>query len=122
MEYESRRDADDAYHEMHNKRLGRDDVLKIEVGLFVRLNLRIRLTKLQSGLALLHRHPGASILVVMNAAVRLAAGNVLLDDVLLPHHVVAEATTLPVKMIAATVTTTDAIVIAPEAQTIETVR
>ena len=31
MEYESRRDADDAYHEMHNKRIGRDDVLKIEV-------------------------------------------------------------------------------------------
>ena len=31
VEYESRRDADDAYHEMHNTRLGRDDVLKIEV-------------------------------------------------------------------------------------------
>ena len=31
VEYESRRDADDAYHEMHNKRLGREDVLKIEV-------------------------------------------------------------------------------------------
>lgn len=31
MEYEDRRDADDAYHEMHNKRLGRDDILKIEV-------------------------------------------------------------------------------------------
>ncbi|MCJ1251281.1 hypothetical protein MMC30_008512 [Trapelia coarctata] len=30
VEYESRRDADDAYHEMHNKRLGRDDILKIE--------------------------------------------------------------------------------------------
>lgn len=30
MEYESRRDADDAYHEMHNKRIGRDDLLKIE--------------------------------------------------------------------------------------------
>ncbi|ETN43086.1 uncharacterized protein HMPREF1541_02244 [Cyphellophora europaea CBS 101466] len=30
IEYESRRDADDAYHEMHNKRIGRDDVLKIE--------------------------------------------------------------------------------------------
>ncbi|QSZ31651.1 hypothetical protein DSL72_001218, partial [Monilinia vaccinii-corymbosi] len=30
VEYESRRDADDAYHEMHNKRLGRDDLLKIE--------------------------------------------------------------------------------------------
>lgn len=34
VEYESRRDADDAYHEMHNKRLGRDDVLKIEVPFF----------------------------------------------------------------------------------------
>ena len=31
VEYESRRDADDAYHEMHNKRMGRDDLLKIEV-------------------------------------------------------------------------------------------
>ncbi|KAK0318014.1 hypothetical protein LTS16_008464 [Friedmanniomyces endolithicus] len=30
VEYESRRDADDAYHEMHNMRIGRDDVLKIE--------------------------------------------------------------------------------------------
>ncbi|KAF2455352.1 hypothetical protein BDY21DRAFT_365561 [Lineolata rhizophorae] len=30
VEYESRRDADDAYYEMHNKRIGRDDVLKIE--------------------------------------------------------------------------------------------
>ncbi|KAI1194803.1 hypothetical protein F5X97DRAFT_310026 [Nemania serpens] len=30
VEYEDRRDADDAYHEMHNKRIGRDDVLKIE--------------------------------------------------------------------------------------------
>jgi hypothetical protein len=33
VEYESRRDADDAYHDMHNKRIGRDrdEVLKIEV-------------------------------------------------------------------------------------------
>ena len=33
VEYEDRRDADDAYHEMHNKRFGRDDILKIEVRL-----------------------------------------------------------------------------------------
>lgn len=32
VEYEDRRDADDAYHDMHNKRIGRDDILKIEVG------------------------------------------------------------------------------------------
>lgn len=31
VEYEDKRDADDAYHEMHNKRIGRDDMLKIEV-------------------------------------------------------------------------------------------
>jgi len=30
VEYEDRRDADDAYYEMHNKRIGRDDLLKIE--------------------------------------------------------------------------------------------
>ncbi|KAI0472588.1 hypothetical protein GGR56DRAFT_571943 [Xylariaceae sp. FL0804] len=30
VEYEDRRDADDAYHEMHNKRINRDDLLKIE--------------------------------------------------------------------------------------------
>jgi hypothetical protein len=35
VEYESLRDSDDAYHEMHNKRIGRDrdEVLKIEARL-----------------------------------------------------------------------------------------
>lgn len=41
VEYESRRDADDAYHEMHNKRLGRDDVLKIEVPFFIIKNYSV---------------------------------------------------------------------------------
>ncbi len=40
VEYESRRDADDAYHEMHNKRIGRDDLLKIEVCRLLRVTLR----------------------------------------------------------------------------------
>ena len=35
VEYESRRDADEAYHEMHNKRIGRDDLLKIEVSVTI---------------------------------------------------------------------------------------
>lgn len=42
VEYESRRDADDAYHEMHNKRIGRDDLLKIEVRSDVRFYKALR--------------------------------------------------------------------------------
>lgn len=31
VEYERRGDADEAYYDMHNRRIGRDDILKIEV-------------------------------------------------------------------------------------------
>lgn len=58
MEYESRRDADDAYHEMHNKRIGRDDLLKIEVSR--QSWLATPGADKPSGPALLHRPRGAS--------------------------------------------------------------
>ncbi|KAB8301085.1 hypothetical protein EYC80_003001 [Monilinia laxa] len=83
VEYESRRDADDAYHEMHNKRIGRDDLLKIEWA----------------------RTPPS-------ASWRFDTGNVV-DAVLLvvvqTHPDVAVATTLRVRTteIAGTATTTD---------------
>lgn len=85
MEYESRRDADDAYHEMHNKRIGRDDLLKIEVS-YHRQSRRSKLTCL-SGLALLPLLPGASIPVLARAvqtAAQSAAANVL-PAVSAPH-------------------------------------
>lgn len=47
VEYESRRDADDAYHEMHNKRIGRDDLLKIEVRIIRLLRVNRVLTTYQ---------------------------------------------------------------------------
>lgn len=67
VEYESRRDADDAYHEMHNKRLGRDDVLKIEVTSEAdscRSSVH-KLIDVKSGRGLLHRRPGGSIPAVI---------------------------------------------------------
>jgi hypothetical protein len=47
---------------MHNKRIGRDDLLKIEVRLYKpRREAQVELTH-SSGLVLLHRHHGASTL------------------------------------------------------------
>ena len=76
MEYENRRDADDAYHEMHNKRIGRDDLLKIEVcpcGMAVERRLHLTRT---SGLVRHRLLRGASILAereLVMVAVRVVA-------------------------------------------------
>jgi hypothetical protein len=78
VEYESRRDADDAYHEMHNKRIGHDDVLKIEVCGSVLAIFWLLLT-LPSGLVRLHLRLGDLI--------RGKNVNALRRDVALPAEV-----------------------------------
>ena len=66
MEYESRRDADDAYHEMHNKRIGRDDLLKIEVPIPARQARLHNSANLNPSGPVRHlQHPGALILVLV---------------------------------------------------------
>lgn len=115
VEYESRRDADDAYHEMHNTRLGRDDLLKIEV--------RRRTTppppaqrprKLaeynpHSGLVLLHLHPGDLTLVVTVVQVTVVPEAVALLVVADLSHLLAEVavTILLARTIVASATTSD---------------
>jgi hypothetical protein len=104
VEYEDRRDADEAYHEMHNKRIGRDDILKIEVSRrrgsqLLTVSSTGRLTK-RSGLA--------HLLVPVGDLI--AASVIDLPDVrrvvVLLALVAAPATTLLARMIAVTGTAT----------------
>jgi len=112
VEYESRRDADDAYHEMHNKRIGRDDLLKIEVcpeetqeG--TRQGWQRRLISF-SGLELPRLLRGdstrAAIVLGTPAKVATAAANVLLQEEVHAPHLLAAATTRLAKTIAVTAT------------------
>lgn len=88
MEYESRRDADDAYHEMHNKRIGRDDLLKIEVSDTYSTYTSADLTN-RSGLGRRHLHLGDSIQAVTADVTALLPAVVARH----PHVVVVVATT-----------------------------
>lgn len=102
VEYESRRDADDAYHEMHNKRIGRDDLLKIEVCFFALTSLDFLIPF--SGHEHPRLHPGDSILAVIVPVTSVIVETVAASDHLpdevhdpLPH---AAVTILLAKMIA----------------------
>ncbi|KAK7215600.1 hypothetical protein V2G26_003603 [Clonostachys chloroleuca] len=86
VEYEDKRDADDAYYEMHNKRIGRDDILKIE---WARTP------------PLLH---GALSPVAIETAVEVADLQDAVGELLPPDG--APAITLLVRMIVGTVTVT----------------
>ena len=79
MEYESRRDADDAYHEMHNKRLGRDDVLKIEVRGSVKYHYESKADSLFSGPVRHLQHPGVLILAVTRVQVAVVSALPVVD-------------------------------------------
>ena len=104
VEYESRRDADDAYHEMHNKRLGRDDILKIEVRLNTLLLNFLANANLHSGPAHLRLLPGALIPVVTVNVLLVVAPLAMVVAPLLPDVVVVVISLLA-RMIAETETT-----------------
>ena len=114
---------------MHNKRLGRDDILKIEVRKrHLPGRSYYRANKLDSGRAHHHQHPGVSILAAMIPAVgEVSAVHPAVVIALLvvdptPHPVVAAAITLHAKTIVASATTIGVTATALEALTTETAR
>ncbi len=117
MEYESRRDADDAYHEMHNKRIGRDDLLKIEVPIPLRqAGLRYKANLYASGPVRHLQHPGALILVLVVTRLQVADESDLpVADVHQPLPVEAAVITLRVRTTVASATMIDGTVTALEA-------
>lgn len=119
MEYESRRDADDAYHEMHNKRIGRDDMLKIEVS-FKCIHDGLEADVVYSGRVLhllLRGDLTRGVIVVQVAVVNVLRAVVAVHRLLLVGVVVA--ITLLERMIVVTVTMNAAIVTAPGVRMIE---
>lgn len=116
MEYERGRDADDAYHEMHNKRIGRDDLLKIEVANPARLSrLDYRANLTSSGPVRHLQHPGGLILVLVVTLVQVADESDLpVADVRQPLPVEAAAITLRAKTTVVNATMIDETVTALE--------
>jgi hypothetical protein len=123
VEYESRRDADDAYHEMHNKRIGRDDVLKIEASSISGSTIQAVSNGHCSGLARRHLQAGASMPAALRAesaphAVALARHHaaVAMMMIVVTETMIEIGTTIVTALIAAS----DVSVIAPAAQKIAT--
>lgn len=106
---------------MHNKRIGRDDLLKIEVFRLENLVLITEADAFFSGLVPLRRRHGA--LTQALAAIAVVPVDVIAHPVVVASRpAVAEATIRRARMIAASVIMTVATVTALEARTIVTAK